>query len=327
MSQSQDDLSPGSQENDLLAPTPAAEHIAAAGDYPPQIQDTDDGTSGEGSSGSSDDSDDEDTPSGASTPVTETSDGTGEHSACHVQPTLLPGLTNLGSEDPAATEWVRYLVQAVGRDVLSFRRNTQVSYMVVERARDMVKAINGYIAKVDDDESEDGDWTSFFKYSKAIKPLEECAHSCCCCESLADQPRFSGSCSSYSTSRRARKNNTSLAPLLSLSAYHQPSAGPPTERSYPELWKVSVRVKSLWYARRVAYAIRHALKAVQDLFDEPDTDSQEDEHRQAQIHDDRTLLREIRDGINALISEDPSRHVLICLVFFVINLFIGILPT
>lgn len=65
----------------------------------------------------------------------------------------------------------------------------------------------------------------------------------------------------------------------------------------------------LWYARRVAYAIRHTLTVLQDLFDEPDTDSREDEHRQAQIHDDRTLLREIRDSISALISEDPSRHV------------------
>jgi hypothetical protein len=68
-------------------------------------------------------------------------------------------------------------------------------------------------------------------------------------------------------------------------------------------------VTRLWYARRVAYAIRHTLTVLQDLFDEPDTDSREDEHRQAQIHDDRTLLREIRDSISALISEDPSRHV------------------
>jgi hypothetical protein len=176
MSQSQSNPSHGSQENSLPAPPPATEHTAAADDYPPKTTDTDDGTtSGEGSP---DHTDDEDTPSGASTPVTEDSDGTGEPPACHVQPTLLPGLTNLGSDDPAATEWVRYLVQAVGRDVLSFRRNTQVSYMVVERARDMVKAIHEYIAKVDNDDSEDGDWTSFFKYSKAIKPLEECAHPC-----------------------------------------------------------------------------------------------------------------------------------------------------
>lgn len=198
MSQPQGDIPHSSQENGLTAPRPATEHIDTAGgrppvgcDYPPQSPDADDGTaSEESSSGSSDHSDDEDTRSGASTPVTETSDGTGEHPACHAQPMSLPGLTDLGSEDPAATEWARYLVQAVGRDVLSFRRNTQVSYMVVQRARDMVKAINGYIAKVEDDDSEDGDWTSFFKYSRAIKPLEECAHPCHCCESFADLAPF-----------------------------------------------------------------------------------------------------------------------------------------
>jgi hypothetical protein len=142
----------------------------------PSLQNLDSGnesSSEESSPGLSDDSDDEGHTSGTSTPRTEISDGAGEKTAGDVQPTLLSGLIDLGSEDPAATEWVRYLTQAVGRDVLSFRRNTQVSYMVVERAKDVVKAINGLIAKVNDDDSEDGDWDSFFKYSKAIKPLEE----------------------------------------------------------------------------------------------------------------------------------------------------------
>ena len=135
------------------------------------------------------------------------------------------------------------------------------------------------------------------------------------------KPRFLGSCSSYSTLRRARKSITLLALLLSLSASHQPSAGPRTERSYRELWKVSIRVKRSWYALRVTYAIRHALTGVQDLFDESDADSQEDGRRQAQIYDDTTLLRELRDSISTLISEDPNRHVLSCPVFIVINLF------
>jgi hypothetical protein len=141
----------------------------------PSLQnlDSDNESSSEESSRLSDDSDDEGHSSGTSTPRTETSDGAGEKTAGDVQPTLLSSLADLGSGDPAATEWVRYLTQAVGRDVLSFRRNTQVSYMVVERARDVVKAINGLIAKVNEDDSEDGDWDNFFKYSKAIKPLEE----------------------------------------------------------------------------------------------------------------------------------------------------------
>ena len=75
------------------------------------------------------------------------------------------------------------------------------------------------------------------------------------------------------------------------------------------------------------YAILHALTVVQELFDEPDTVSREDDRRQAQMYDDSTLLREMRDSISVLISEDPNRHVLMCPGFFPINLFIDILPT
>lgn len=99
------------------------------------------------------------------------SEDTGGSSASHVQPTELLSLTNLGIGGPGATESVKYLVQAVGRDVVSFRRNTHVSYMAVERARDMIKSINEYIAKVED--SETGDWDSFEKFTMAIEPLEE----------------------------------------------------------------------------------------------------------------------------------------------------------
>jgi hypothetical protein len=60
------------------------------------------------------------------------------------------------------------------------------------------------------------------------------------------------------------------------------------------------------------------LQVIQGLFDEPETDSLKDERRQAQIYDDRTLLEEMRDSINGLISEDSNRHVLRCSVFFVI---------
>ena len=79
-------------------------------------------------------------------------------------------LTDLGSDGPSATEAVKYLVQAVGRDVVTFRRNTQVSFMVVERAREIVKAINEYIVRVEN--STTGDWDSFEKFTVAIEPLE-----------------------------------------------------------------------------------------------------------------------------------------------------------
>lgn len=99
------------------------------------------------------------------------SEGTKDSSRSHAPPKELLSLTDLGSDGPAATEAVKYLVQAVGRDVVSFRRNTQVSYMVVDRARDVIKAINEYITKVEG--STTGDWDSFEKFTVAIEPLEE----------------------------------------------------------------------------------------------------------------------------------------------------------
>jgi hypothetical protein len=109
----------------------------------------------------------------ASLPTSEivNSADTGGSSTSHVQPTELLSLTNLGIGGPAATESVKYLAQAVGRDVMSFRRNTHVSYMVAERARDIINAINEYIARVED--SEIADWDSFEKFTVAIEPLEE----------------------------------------------------------------------------------------------------------------------------------------------------------
>jgi DNA-binding LacI/PurR family transcriptional regulator len=84
--------------------------------------------------------------------------------------TLL-GLTDVENDDHGATEAVKYLLQAVGRDIASLQRNTHVSYMVAERARDIVKAINDCIINVEN--SATGDWESFDKFSKAIDPLEE----------------------------------------------------------------------------------------------------------------------------------------------------------
>jgi hypothetical protein len=84
--------------------------------------------------------------------------------------TLL-GLTDIENDDHGATEVVKYLLQAVGRDIVSLQRNTHVSYMVAERARDIVKAINECIINVEN--SATGDWESFDKFSEAIEPLEE----------------------------------------------------------------------------------------------------------------------------------------------------------
>ena len=95
-------------------------------------------------------------------------------------PTTLPdpaqpieplSLTNFKGSSFAATEAITFLLQAIGRDVVSFRRNTHVSYLVVERARDIANAVNEYIARVES--STTGDWDSYEKFSAAIEPLEE----------------------------------------------------------------------------------------------------------------------------------------------------------
>jgi DNA-binding LacI/PurR family transcriptional regulator len=86
-------------------------------------------------------------------------------------PKALPGLTDVGNDDHGATEAVKYLLEAVGRNIASFQRNTHVSYMVAERARDIVKAINACIISVENSATED--WESYDKFSEAIEPLEE----------------------------------------------------------------------------------------------------------------------------------------------------------
>ncbi|SRR6266478_7073190 len=78
----------------------------------------------------------------------------------------IPGPSN---EAYPATEVIKYLTDAVGRDVMSFRRNAQVSYLLVDRARDIFEAINAYIQRTESGE----DWLSFDKFTNAVDPIEE----------------------------------------------------------------------------------------------------------------------------------------------------------
>ena len=87
-----------------------------------------------------------------------------------MSPKTLLGLTDVGNDDHGAVETAKHLLQAVGRDIVSFQRNTHVSYMVTERARDIVKAIDKCINDVEN--SPAGDWESYDKFSEAIDPLE-----------------------------------------------------------------------------------------------------------------------------------------------------------
>ena len=85
----------------------------------------------------------------------------------------IPSLTDLGNGGFPATEAAKYLVQALGRDVVSFQRNTHVSYMAAERARDILNQINEYIDKVEKSTSVDADWDTFEKFTTANDQLEE----------------------------------------------------------------------------------------------------------------------------------------------------------
>jgi hypothetical protein len=84
--------------------------------------------------------------------------------------TLFRSLTHL--ENPAfpATESIRQLIETIGRDVVRFRRNTQIAYNFVDRARSVCDIINALIQKVD----EEDDWDSYDKFTEAIDLLEEC---------------------------------------------------------------------------------------------------------------------------------------------------------
>ena len=70
------------------------------------------------------------------------------------------------------------MLEVVGRDAVSFRRNAKVA---INRARDICDAINTHIHTHRDTytqgpETENGidlDWISFSKYSDVIDPVEE----------------------------------------------------------------------------------------------------------------------------------------------------------
>ncbi|KAI9435075.1 hypothetical protein H4582DRAFT_702236 [Lactarius indigo] len=82
---------------------------------------------------------------------------------------LFDTLTKPAADGYPATNVIEYLVEIVGRDVVSFRRNAQVSYLLVDRARDICDVVNIYIRN-----TESGtDWSSFGRFSNAIDPVEE----------------------------------------------------------------------------------------------------------------------------------------------------------
>jgi hypothetical protein len=90
--------------------------------------------------------------------------------------TLFRSLTHLENQVFPATESIRQLIETVARDVVRFRRNTQISYHFVDRARSVCDIINALIQKVD----EEDDWDSYDKFTEAVDLLEEYVHSMSC---------------------------------------------------------------------------------------------------------------------------------------------------
>jgi len=93
----------------------------------------------------------------------------GSSSATAVPSSLFTTLTKPTTGGYPVTEVIKYLIEVVGRDVVSFRRNAQVSFILIDRARDICDAINIHVKK-----TESGtDWASFEKFTDAIDPVEE----------------------------------------------------------------------------------------------------------------------------------------------------------
>lgn len=83
--------------------------------------------------------------------------------------TLYHSLTDIKGLQFPATESIKQLIETIGRDVVQFRRNTQISYNFVDQARLSCQAINTLIRKVD----ENDDWDSYDKFTEAVDRLEE----------------------------------------------------------------------------------------------------------------------------------------------------------
>ncbi|KAN0138040.1 hypothetical protein V8E53_003929 [Lactarius tabidus] len=83
--------------------------------------------------------------------------------------TLYHSLTHIPEPHFPATESIKQLIETIGRDVVRFRRNTQISYNFVDKARFSCQEINALIKDVD----ENDDWDSYDKFTEAVDLLEE----------------------------------------------------------------------------------------------------------------------------------------------------------
>jgi hypothetical protein len=138
--------------------------------------------------------------------------------------TLFHSLTHLENQVFPATESIRQLIKTIARDVVRFRRNTQISYHLVSRATSVCDEINDLIRKVD----ENDDWDSYDKFTEAIDVLEECVgpfsrslHADIFTDFCLNRPRPS----------KMRCSITLAGKRTLMDTLHPPQTGPSTEKS------------------------------------------------------------------------------------------------
>ncbi|KAI0263562.1 hypothetical protein BC834DRAFT_971253 [Gloeopeniophorella convolvens] len=169
-----------------------------------------------------------------------------------------------------ATETIKDLIGVVRRDVYSLRRNAQVSYLAVDRARDLANAIDGHIKKVEQSPLEE--WSSFEKYSRAIIPLEDLLLE------LFD--------------------NSEEEKALYLGDHSSIT----TIASSPEIWesnrnKLSECLRKLLTQSEFTYVI-----------DDQSADARDQERLWAQAHDDKELFSELSSATKDRLSRISSLH-------------------
>ncbi len=125
--------------------------------------------------------------------------------------TLYRSLTHIPEPHFPATESIKQLIETIGHDVVRFRRNTQISYNFVDKARSSCQAINVLIREVD----ENDDWDSYDKFTEAVDLLEEYVDPV---SRSIDPDVFVDFCLILQQSRRMRCNVTSAAIRMSTHA-------------------------------------------------------------------------------------------------------------
>ncbi|KAI0300712.1 hypothetical protein B0F90DRAFT_1817465 [Multifurca ochricompacta] len=183
---------------------------------------------------------------------------------------LLVNLTRLANEGYPATEVIKYLIDVVGHDVVSFRRNTQVSYMLVDRAREICDAINGHIRRAESG----NDWASFEKFTNAIDPIEDALFKLVAFTEDEKALYLAG--------------KTSVEDCITSTEHWA------TNRE--EIWK--------------ALNVLETKTKLTDLFSEADVSSREADRLEAQNYDDKTffgeVVEDIKDGLSTLRRVPPA---------------------